>query len=396
MKKKLFFHIGCGKTGSSALQVWLNQNSSLFRENGYYYPTFNIKIEDAYQITSGNGTHLVNALKNNSVKEFLSDIANSKEDKIVFSSEAFQILNETEIKELKNSAEEVGFDIKIIAYVRNLYEMAYSSYMQLVKRYGYTESLDFYLSRINSFQQFNVIDLWSSIFEQITVLHYDTEKENLDLSFLKAIDLLEDQIPRIKKNKVNRSLTLLESELIRTLNKNIKNKFNLNAEQIGTYISDNLIKLNPEIETNIFYNKSVIKELCKKFNDKIIEYNKKYFNGKEVLKISSTHENQIKTIKLSEAEDTIGSIMNLFFEKIKKIEINNMDVNINNYSPLDIKDARIVDCLRDEAIRLESNDLNRALILMQAAKELRPCGQLIVKKISNYKERIKLEEQVNE
>lgn len=328
MKKKLFLHIGCGKTGSSALQVWLNQNSQLLRKNGYYYPIFNIKIKDGYQITSGNGTHLVNALKNNSVKEFLSDIANSKENKIIFSSEAFQMLNETEIKELKNSAEETGLNIEIIAYVRNLYEMAYSSYMQLVKRHGYHESLDFYLSRINSFQQFNVIDLWSSIFEQITVLHYDTEKENLDLSFLKVIDFSEDQIPRMKKNKVNRSLTLLESELIKTLNKNIKYKFNLNPKQIGVYISDNLIKQNPELETHIFYDKSIIDELYKKFNDKVIEYNKKYFKNNEVLKISSSIENQIKTIKLSETEETIGLIMKLFFEKIKKIEIDNMNVNI--------------------------------------------------------------------
>jgi len=392
MKKKLFLHIGCGKTGSSALQLWLNQNSQLLHKNGYYYPIFNIKIEDAYQITSGNGTHLVNALKNHSVKEFLSDIVNPKENKIVFSSEAFQRLNETEIKELKNSAEEIGFDIEIIAYVRNLYEMAYSSYMQLVKRHGYSESLDFYLSRINSFQQFNVVDLWSSIFEQITVLHYDTEKENLDLSFLKVIDFSEDQIPRMKKNKVNRSLTLLESELIKTLNKNIKYKFDLNPEQIGVYISDNLIKQNPELETHIFYDESIIDELYKKFNDKVIEYNKKYFKNNEVLKISSTHENQIKTIKLSETEETIGSIMNLFFEKIKKIEIDNMGVNIKNDSALDIKDRRIVDCLRNEAIRLESNDLNRALILMQAAEQLRPDGQVILSKISKYKERIKLEE----
>lgn len=396
MTKKLFLHIGCGKTGSSALQVWLNQNSKILRKNGYYYPIFNTKIKDNYQITSGNGTHLVNALKNNSVKEFLSDIVKSKENKIIFSSEAFQILNETEIKELKNSAEEIGLDIEIIAYVRNLYEMAYSSYMQLVKRHGYCESLDFYLSKINSFQQFDVIDLWSSISEKITVLHYDTEKNNLDLSFLKAIELSEDGIPRMKKNKVNRSLTLLESELIQTLNKNIKHKFNLNPEYIGTYISDNLIKAIPEMETNVFYKKNIINELHKKFSDKVMQYNKKYFNANEVLKISSTVKNQIQTIKLTEAENAIGLIMNLFFEQISKIEINNIDISIENNSQLDIKDARIVDCLRDEAIKIETQDINKALILMKTAEQLRPNGQVIVSKISEYKSRIESEKQDND
>lgn len=319
--KQLYLHIGCGKTGSSALQIWLNQNANALKENGYNYPTFNINIKDDYQITSGNGTHLVNAIKNNSVKDFLSQIANSKENKTVFSSEAFQILSYDEIKKLKESSKDAGFEIRVIAYVRNLYEMAYSSYMQLVKRHGYTESLDFYLSQINTFQQFNVIDIWASVFEEITVLHYDTESENLDLSFLKSIGLPKEKIPRMKKNKVNRSLTLLESELIRSLSKNIKKRFTLNIDNISTFISDNIIKESPEKETNTFYNKEVIENLKSKFSEKISEYNKKYFRNANVLKISNQHVEQARTITHDELGEDVDKIINLFFTLVKEMEI---------------------------------------------------------------------------
>lgn len=333
IKKQLILHIGCGKTGSSALQVWLNQNSNILRENGFNYPTFNMEIKDDYQITSGNGTHLVNAVKNNSVNLFLSETAKYKERRIVFSSEAFQILDEKEIKELKDSAIEAGFEIKVIAYIRNLYEMAYSSYMQLVKRHGYTESLDFYLNRINTFQQFNVVDLWESIIGQINVLHYDTESENLDLSFLKIIGLPKEKIPRMKRNRVNRSLTLLESELLRSFSKSVQNKFKINVDKISTYISDNLIKSSPEKETNIFYNEEVIEKLRSKFSSKIIEYNKKYFKNSNTLKISNPHIEQVKTINYNELEEDTGKVINYFFDLVRHIEFNDGSIikyNLNN------------------------------------------------------------------
>lgn len=388
IKKQLFLHIGCGKTGSSALQIWLNQNTKHLKENGYFYPTFNTDIKDDYQITSGNGTHLVNAIKNNTVNNFLSEIAKYNENKIVFSSEAFQILDENEIIELKNSANNAGFEIKVIAYVRNLYEMAYSSYMQLVKRHGYTESVDHYLSNINTFQQFDVVDLWSAIFNKISVLHYDSVADNLDLSFTKAIGISDSQIPRMKKNRVNRSLSLLESELIRTLSKNLRNKFGINPDYMSTHISDNLIKKDPEKETKIFYDKTAIDNLYKKFTQKISEFNKIYFNNDNILKISNSYLNQIRTIEYIELNKTITILINLFFEEIQKIEIE--DRSITKQEKLDIKDPRIVDALRDEAIKLENKDIHKSMTLMQAAEQLRPGGEVIKLKVLEYKEKIKL------
>jgi hypothetical protein len=52
--------------------------------------------------------------------------------------------------------------------------------------------------------------------------------------------------------------------------------------------------------------------------------------------------------------------------------------------PLSCSDPRVVNALRDEAIRLEKQDPKKALALMTAAAALRPNGAAIKKKLEEY------------
>ncbi|MCK2086759.1 hypothetical protein MXC99_00935 [Thauera aromatica] len=287
MTRFLYLHIGCGKTGSSALQVWLNQNTAHLQQAGILYPVFGDQIKDDYQITSGNGVHLINALKSGIALEFLQKLYTGDVTKVLLSSEAFQILSENEINELISAARAIDANVRVIAYVRNLYEMLYSSYMQLVKRHGFSGDLFSYGKSIKTLQQFEVVDAWSNFFGDIRVLHYDTEKKELGSSFLKAIDLPSDVLPIIKKNKVNRSLSMLEADALRSVNFNIQKKFTVNPSGVTTKVSDELIRQHPERDAGPIYYSEIIESLRDKFSPVIDRYNDTYFGGQPVLRLFS-------------------------------------------------------------------------------------------------------------
>ena len=61
--KKLYLHVGCGKTGSSALQVWLSQIAGELEKTGILYPLHGATPLDDYTISSGNGERLVEAIR---------------------------------------------------------------------------------------------------------------------------------------------------------------------------------------------------------------------------------------------------------------------------------------------------------------------------------------------
>jgi len=52
-KKKLFIHIGTPKAGSTSIQLFLNNNFKVLRDNGYYFPKYKIYKDswDHYLVT---------------------------------------------------------------------------------------------------------------------------------------------------------------------------------------------------------------------------------------------------------------------------------------------------------------------------------------------------------
>lgn len=60
-------------------------------------------------------------------------------------------------------------------------------------------------------------------------------------------------------------------------------------------------------------------------------------------------------------------------------------INIRTVTLDDIRLAKDVDFIRDEAIRLEKSDLKEALRLMEIAQQARPEGPFIQKKVTEYR-----------
>ncbi|OFC70111.1 hypothetical protein [Alteromonas confluentis] len=134
---KIFIHVGPGKTGSSAIQKWLNDHSDILLQRGFYYPSHGV---DENGISSGNALSIFE-YNSNSELCFSEDKANAILKKartkgchsLILSSEAFI----ARFEPILNAFSSCEF----IYYIRNPLECAESLYNQSVKRHFNTEPI---------------------------------------------------------------------------------------------------------------------------------------------------------------------------------------------------------------------------------------------------------------
>jgi len=388
--RKIYLHIGCGKTGSSALQLWLNNNAKAFAKAGIHYPLFGSPWLDDYAITSGNGVEVVNAINRGDIGVLLKAIRDEANGDILISSETFQNIADDDLYRLRDLCAELGLSPVIVAYIRDVYDMLYSSYLQLIKRHLYSQSFREYALTMQDLQQFNVVNKWSAVFEQVRVIHYDSVKDSLDNSFCDAIGIDPGRIPRMSKMKVNRSMTLEEAELLRHINRAYVNNFDTADQALCRIVSDAFILSEPETPTPILFDERVFEHVSNVFKAEVERVNNRYFGGIKVLSIFNQTGKFIETEvpvvgkSMAMAIDTLISLIETFgFSRGSVMRRRN-----GNTERLDIADPRVVDVIREEAVRRERDSLDEAYLLMSAARVLRPNGPFIIKKLNEYKSRI--------
>ncbi|WP_052772103.1 hypothetical protein [Vibrio mexicanus] len=129
--KRVVIHVGPGKTGSSAIQAWLNTNRDMLEEHGIMYPKHKL---GSNTISSG---HIDHALKNvngkwecdsEKINQLLGKFYESSAHTLLLSSEYF-FHSITEFLKLIPNAE-------FILYIRNPVELLESGYNQSVKRHS--------------------------------------------------------------------------------------------------------------------------------------------------------------------------------------------------------------------------------------------------------------------
>ena len=148
--KTLYIHAGMPKCGSSALQVFFANNIEFLNNESVDY--FNLEdLEGARKgnITSGNGALLSRSLLGEGHEAYLNDdgsiynrffdaIKNSEFEKGLVSSEFFAVVPFKRLNSIKEELAEIGVETKFIYYVRRQDQFLMSSYMQRVKRHGFT------------------------------------------------------------------------------------------------------------------------------------------------------------------------------------------------------------------------------------------------------------------
>ena len=390
-QKTLYLHIGAGKTGSSALQVWLNHQTGVLRRLGVHYPTWGAKLDD-YAITSGNGRRLIEAVDKGEMAEFLADLANADSPKVFLSSESFQGFTEENLRTLKAETARLGMHVVIIVYLRDVYDVMYSAYQQMIKRHLGTQTFREFAVKRDKIQQFEVLASYARHFDDLRVLHYDSErKRGLEVAMCEALGVDAAKVPPMPNTKVNRSLDVGEAEWLRLLNQAYLQNFPGGSTMFSVRNSDALIYADPEHETDILLDERVLRHLeslCRRVVD---DLNARYLSKTPLKIFDPAGKNVIREVRPVDKRYgvTLESAMK-FVANHGKAPVPQPGENHRRAGPggagepLLCSDPRLINALRDEAIRIEKTDLPRAFALMKAAAVLRPNGAAIKKKLEEY------------
>jgi hypothetical protein len=147
----LLLHIGTGKTGSSSIQAYLQQNADRLSERGVMLPSSlgekNHRRLPAI-IQSGRATDtflrsrgILDPAKQDAARarwlsEFRADIAGSTASTCIISSEHLSFLDQKEVAELKSVLDGLFSSIRVLVYLRDPVDYAVSMYDTAIKMGG--------------------------------------------------------------------------------------------------------------------------------------------------------------------------------------------------------------------------------------------------------------------
>lgn len=378
--RKLYLHIGCGKTGSSALQVWLANNCHHLLTHHIVYPYPSPEKLGDYDITSGNGLELVQRITAGSVETVLADIMQRHPQDILYSSEIFQTLDDDRLAHLQAVAGRLKLEVHIIAFVRDVYDMAYSTYLQHLKRHGYDQPFRVFGLTQTTLMQFQVAERFANYFKNIRLLHYDTEKgSGLEKALCRCLEVDPAVLPPMSEKKVNRSLTYFESQILLLCNKSYKKQFGpAYAETFCTIISDMIIGQNPERPTEIFYDAEVHDHFQRHMGDFVATFNRVYFHGAGLSIFNPAGKTIIRDP--SPLPEELSTLITALFRGFA--------YRLDMTPPAVAFREKMIETLRDTALSLEDTAVNQAYFLMQAAQHFRRNGPLINQKVREYGARL--------
>lgn len=273
MKRTLFLHVGYGKTGSSAIQSWLANNSANLANQGFSY-TIKDTESIQYRISSGNGGplngFLVGLRNEEQFKQhyFNHDLANT-----IISSETLS-LSPDSIFKLENFCKTNGIELKVIAYVRDLADWTYSAYVQGVKRHCSLMSYSDYIIGLEAFPHVFMAKMMDEQFSNITFVHYNSHKSDVVKPFSQWANIQAELLIPLANRKVNRTLTVDEIKVVQRFVSWRKRYFNdLDSFNISMLISDWLVNDYPEKESEVGISEQNITLLKNQFGHVIRDFN---------------------------------------------------------------------------------------------------------------------------
>jgi len=229
MRKRLNFHIGLYKTGSTALQAFLAQNVSVLAASGIAYPFIAQRDDGGSEIAIGNiWLELIRLRQkygstcstDEMVELFLGEaignaIAESAHDTILLSCE--HLCSASALRIIGSFT--AVHDVSVIAYVRDPYDLYVSRWKQRVKSQGEAAPFDTWLAlRLRDEEQslFAILREFAALPISMNLISYDLHKERLVESFLQwaGVDPAQCTIEPYRGATHNRSLSHEQAMLV--------------------------------------------------------------------------------------------------------------------------------------------------------------------------------------
>ena len=216
--KKVIFHIGFGKTGTTSIQRMLFHQRDKLKEQGVFYPEIGINTNAHHHLADYKAKKMGKAVVK-LYRQIIDQFMSSDCDRLLLSSEQYCFCKPEYVKQLADVFE--GMDCEILFYVRRQEDLIPSTFLQKVKS-GNTDQnngdFDLFLRKnMRSFDFSLRIKPWASSFgdKAIQVRAYGRSK-NYDVctDFLQAIgideELSSDNVPRENKSLLPEFLGIIK------------------------------------------------------------------------------------------------------------------------------------------------------------------------------------------
>ena len=153
------------------------------------------------------------------------ELDRSSASTLLYSSEALYRFDRAAFTQLTDELQRRGVELHVALFVRDIAGHAWSAYLQMVKRRMYSGTFSEYLAGTTDvacrFRLRNRLELLLTSLgeEKVTVLHYDSLRDNLFEEFsAQVLGVRVDDAWTSSNNRVNRSLTLRELAYLQFLN----------------------------------------------------------------------------------------------------------------------------------------------------------------------------------
>ena len=234
-QRRVILHIGVAKTGSSALQAGLVQNRAQLLEQGVAYPASRSdKRASRGGTTSGNGILLLPFLAarvrdpdaaDDARRSVHLELDHSSASTLLYSSEALYRFEKAALVQLMDELRDRDVRLHVALFVRDIAGHAWSAYLQMVKGRMYSGTFTEYLAGTTDvayrFRLRERLEILVSLLgqENVTVLHYDSLRDNLFKEFSEQVlGVHVDDAWAGTTSRVNRSLTPRELAYMQVLN----------------------------------------------------------------------------------------------------------------------------------------------------------------------------------
>jgi hypothetical protein len=303
----IVLHIGISKTGSSAIQRDLLRYRGELSAAGIHYGG---EDEGAASraISSGNGVPLAKwlnpALRRHEADADL-DFARYVSPGHPVSLISCEALSAAKPERLALFRDEVvaGQEVRIVAFVRDIYPHAVSSWMQNIKRAAYTGDFQRFCANKYGNKQCRALKNFTAAFgsARIDVIHYDSLQTDIFAATLTALDVAWR--PPEPSVHLNRGLTAAEIAVLRQCNGVHKNS------GLATVISDLLLERRPDKAPARIRAPEAAALLKARFGEDVAWVNQCFFAGRPTLAIGGDLPGEAECADETEAEAEVWPLV---------------------------------------------------------------------------------------
>jgi len=274
----VIFHIGMSKTGTTAIQKFLNLCDELSICNYFYKRDESVSYDTP---TSGNGMELWRCIKSSKPDQAYEVLQSHFSSGFVpiISSENLCNFTSDEWRMLLEVIGACGSQSEFIVFIRDALPWSLSAYDQLIKRNGCSLPFEKWYLAITSIYQ-PLLDLYDVIgAAQIRAIHYEEGERNLLRKFFSALEFSDEFLERLPSKQVtNRSLSQLERQVLREINGKA-------GDLLSTQISDALIRRHHVPSEKESLSKSVKKDFILKYQHEVDMVNQLFFQGEPIVSV---------------------------------------------------------------------------------------------------------------